>query len=39
MRTGSMARWERSIRGVEWAMVGVIKLWRAVGIIKAVGQK
>jgi len=38
VRTGSIARCVRRRRGVEWLIVGVIRLWRTVGIIKADGQ-
>ena len=37
--TGSMARWLRSRRGVEWLIVGVIRLWRMVGVINIDGQR
>ena len=37
--TGSIARCVRRRSGVEWLMVGVIRLCRMVGIINADGQK
>jgi hypothetical protein len=37
--TGSMARWVRSRRGVEWLIVGVTRLWRIVGMMSVDGQR
>jgi len=39
VKTGSIPRWERRRRGVEWLMVGVMRLWRIVGVIKLEGQR
>lgn len=39
VNTGSIERRERRTRGVDCEMIGVIKEYRIVGIIRVVGQK
>lgn len=39
VNSGSMARWVRRRRGVEWFIVGVTRLCRMVGITIVEGQR